>query len=128
MVESDHRRIDDEPSTWLERVVRARVILLTAVLVFLAFAATGTLSTSQALIGFSVLAAAALIRISPKPYTAQIALIDTSGGTSLADPALEATIAGLPDPVIVLDRDEKVVAFNSPARTIAINKGEKMAG
>jgi two-component system phosphate regulon sensor histidine kinase PhoR len=119
VVETDHRRIDDEPSSWRERVVRARVILLAAGVVFLAFAAMGTLSASQALIGFSVLAAAAVMRIKPKPYTAQITFTDMPGGTLLADPALEATIAGLPDPVIVLDRDERVVAFNSPARAIA---------
>jgi two-component system, OmpR family, phosphate regulon sensor histidine kinase PhoR len=117
-VESHHRRIDEPPS-WLERIVRARVILLAAAVVFLAFASAGTLSSLQALIGFSVLVVAALLRIKPKPYTSEMTASNAAGATLPSDPTLEATIAGLPDPVIVLAWDERVIAFNAPARAIA---------
>jgi two-component system phosphate regulon sensor histidine kinase PhoR len=44
----------------------------------------------------------------------------------LADPLVEAVIAGLPDPVIVLDREGRVLAFNPQAGGIApaLRRGE----
>jgi two-component system phosphate regulon sensor histidine kinase PhoR len=119
MIESDHRRNDDEPSSWRSRVVRARIILLTAAAVFIAFAAAGTLSALQAFLGFFALAVAALIRRVPRSYTAEITATNAAGAAVPSDPTLDATIAGLPDPVIVLDRDGIVAAFNAPARAIA---------
>jgi len=120
VVESDHTKFEGEPLSWLERVVRARVILVTAGAVFLAFAAAGTLSMLQAIIGFSVLAvAAALIGVLPGSTTTRIASTTAPSAALPWDPTIEATIAGLPEPVIVLDREGIVVAFNAPARAIA---------
>jgi two-component system phosphate regulon sensor histidine kinase PhoR len=119
MIESDHRRNDDEPSSWRSRVMRARIVLLTAAAVFIAFATAGTLSALQAFLGFLALAVAALIRRAPRFYTAEITATNAAGAALPSDPTLDATIAGLPDPVIVLDRDGIVAAFNAPARAIA---------
>jgi two-component system, OmpR family, phosphate regulon sensor histidine kinase PhoR len=117
-VESDHRKFIGEPPSWLSRIARARAILIVAAVVFLAFTTTGTLSLPQALVGFGVLAiATALIQVAPGSQAATTGLTYASGATLLSDPTVEATIAGLPDPVIVLDRDGIVLAFNGPART-----------
>jgi two-component system, OmpR family, phosphate regulon sensor histidine kinase PhoR len=115
LAESDHRKTEDDPR-WVGRVVRARGILLAAAAVFIGFSAAGTLSVLQAFIGFSILATVALIRAAPGTPRTQITLPATPSGPSI--PAMEATIAGIPDPVIVVDR-QIVVAFNAPARAIA---------
>jgi two-component system, OmpR family, phosphate regulon sensor histidine kinase PhoR len=117
LADSDHRKTDDE-SRWLGRLLRARGILLASAAVFIAFAAAGTLSLLQALIGFSILATVALIRAVPGKSPVQVASTAVSGRALPLIPAMEATIAGIPDPVIVLDR-QIVVAFNAPARAIA---------
>jgi two-component system phosphate regulon sensor histidine kinase PhoR len=74
----------------------------------------------QAIIGFSVLAvAAALIGVLPGSTTTRIASTIAPSAALPSDPTIEATIAGLPEPVIVLDREGIVVTFNAPARAIA---------
>jgi two-component system, OmpR family, phosphate regulon sensor histidine kinase PhoR len=121
VVESDHRMMDDERMSWLERVARARIVLAASAVLFLVFAAFGSLSLAQGVIGFSILAlAAALIPPGPKSTAAEISAANAAAGaTSRSEPIIEAMIAGLPDPVVVLDRDEIVVAFNASARVVA---------
>ena len=118
-VDGEHRKIEDKSWSGLERIVRARMVLLAAAVVFLAFFGVGALSTLQALLGFSVLAVAALIPGLPTSQASQATLANTPAVVLLSDRTLQATIAGLPDPVILLDRDGIVVAFNAPARAIA---------
>jgi two-component system, OmpR family, phosphate regulon sensor histidine kinase PhoR len=117
LAESHRRKIEDDPR-WFGRVARARGILLASAAVFIGFAAAGTLSVLQAFLGFSILATVALIRAAPGTSSTQITLPTPPGRALPSIPAVEATIAGIPDPVIVVDR-QMVVAFNAPARAIA---------
>jgi len=119
VAETDHRRLYIGPSSWLARLARARLVLLAAAAVFVIFAVAGALSPLQALVGFAVVAAAAiLVRTAPGLSVARTTTMSPVGAMAASDPTIEATIAGLPEPVIVLDRDI-VVAFNARARTIA---------
>ena len=102
----------------------AWLVIVAAALVFAGLAATGALAGRYALAGFAIVAAAALAatrigrtgaRISP------VLAASERGG----DP-LHAIVSGLPDPVIALDRDGRVVALNEPARVLApaLRQGE----
>ena len=108
-----------------ERFVAARFVLTAAGLVLLAFAAFGVLSWFYALLAFGVIAIAAIAsrrgsvpsragRVPPEPATG---------------PWIEILIGRLPDPVIVLDRDGRVVAFNARARALApaLSRGEAVS-
>jgi len=78
------------------------------------------LSVPAALGGFAVMAILGLLVGRPVPFVASptadaVASALAVPGTSPIDPV----IAALPDAVILLDRDSRVVAFNPPARAIA---------
>jgi two-component system, OmpR family, phosphate regulon sensor histidine kinase PhoR len=118
VVQRDHHGMVREPSSWLGRLTRARLVLAAAAVLFFVLAAAGTLSVLQALTGFAILAAAALVEITPGAQPT-VGSVRESGAKLPLTPTIETTIAGFPDPVIVLDRDGIVVAFNAPARTIA---------
>jgi two-component system phosphate regulon sensor histidine kinase PhoR len=101
------------------RLKRARVIVAAAAVVFIALAAIGALTPLESLIAFAVIALASLIG---SPDDAEIAGVPR-GREALADLAIDrvidAAIAGLPDPVIVLDQQGIVLAFNAHAHNIA---------
>jgi two-component system phosphate regulon sensor histidine kinase PhoR len=111
--------LTEEPAaTWRTRVAGARVVIAAAALVFAGLALAGMLTVALALTGFLILTAAALIAApataSGRPAAASVAAADRDGGDSL-----RTVIAGLPDPVIALDRDGRVFAFNERARVLA---------
>jgi two-component system, OmpR family, phosphate regulon sensor histidine kinase PhoR len=107
------------------RLLATRHILIAAGLLLLGFAAFGVLSFAEALIAFAVLAGAALIgseHVAPKALPVPLA----EPSPPRTAPLVDALIAGLPAPVIVLDRDGRVVAFNGRAGTLApaLRRGE----
>jgi two-component system, OmpR family, phosphate regulon sensor histidine kinase PhoR len=104
-----------------------RVVIITAALVFAVLAVTEDLTVAYAFASFSVVAAVALLALRPEgeeSRTARPAAVAEHGN----DP-LRAVIAGLPDPVIALDRDGRVVALNERARTLApaLRQGEPVS-
>ena len=108
-----------------QRLLATRNILIAAGLLLLGFVAFGALSFAEALIAFVVLAGTALIGSEPvalKPPPVPLA----EPTTPRTPPLLDALIAGLPAPVIVLDRDSRVVAFNARAASLApaLRRGE----
>jgi two-component system, OmpR family, phosphate regulon sensor histidine kinase PhoR len=108
-----------------QRLLAKRNILIAAGLVLFGFAAFGALSFAEAFIGFAVLAGTALIRSEHVAWKAPpVPLAEPS--TPRTAPLLDALIAGLPAPVIVLDRDTRVLAFNARAGTLApaLRRGE----
>ena len=107
------------------RLLATRHMLVAAGLLLLGFAAFGALSFAEALIGFAVLAGAALIGSEHVARKAlPVPLAEPSPPRTV--PLVDALIAGLPAPVIVLDRDSRVVAFNGRAATLApaLRRGE----
>src|SRR5580700_2034906 len=111
------------------RLLRARVVLAASAVVFLGFAAVGNLSLFQVVIGFAVVTAAALIGKIPDTITRPLVAVAERASLDVTDPRLEAVLAALPDPVIALARDERVVALNRQATEIvpALRRGEPAA-
>jgi two-component system, OmpR family, phosphate regulon sensor histidine kinase PhoR len=104
-----------------------RFVIVVTAIVFAVLALAGVLAVAYAAAGFVIVAGAALI-----------ALRTGEAGGSLAQPAavaarsgdpLRAVVAGLPDPVIALDRDGRVLALNEQARTLApaLRQGEPVS-
>jgi two-component system, OmpR family, phosphate regulon sensor histidine kinase PhoR len=103
------------------------LVIAAAAIVFASFVMAGALAAAYALAGFLIVAAAAFVAMRtgneavrqapPLPVT------DRSGDL------LRAIVAGLPDPVVALDRDWRVVALNEPARALApaLREGEPVS-
>jgi two-component system, OmpR family, phosphate regulon sensor histidine kinase PhoR len=104
-----------------------RLIIITAAVVFAVLALTDVLAAAYAFASFAVVAAVALIALragSDDDRSAQpVAVAERVG-----DP-LRAVVAGLPDPVIALDRDGRVLALNERARALApaLRQGEPVS-
>ena len=114
-----------------DRALRARplrrgawLVIVAAALVFAGLAATGALAGRYALAGFAIVAAAALAAMRIGQTGARISPVLAASERG-GDP-LHAIVSGLPDPVIALDRDGRVVALNEPARVLApaLRQGE----
>jgi PAS domain-containing protein len=101
------------------RTVGRRVLLVigAAAIVFAGLAMTGALAAALALAGFGIIAAAALVAIRNGGQSAQLSPV--LAVSERADDPLRTIVAGLPDPVIALDRDGRVLARNEPARALA---------
>ncbi|MFZ2068130.1 MAG: ATP-binding protein [Xanthobacteraceae bacterium] len=100
------------------------LIIATAALVFAGLVWTGALGGGYALAGFAIVAAAALLTARDGRVGARVSPVEAAserGGEQLL-----AIVSGLPDPVIALDRDSRVVALNEPARALApaLRQGE----
>src|SRR5690242_18452420 len=102
------------------RLKRARFVIIAAAAIFGILAAIGAIGALEALIGFAVIALASLIG---NPEDAERAGVPRGRASPIGqlaiDRVIEAAIAGLPDPAIVLDQQGIVVAFNERARSIA---------
>jgi two-component system phosphate regulon sensor histidine kinase PhoR len=104
-----------------------RLVTASAAIVFAGLAIGGVLAVTYAIAGFSVVAIAALLALradeGSSGFTQPVAVAVRSG-----DP-LRALVAGLPDPVIALDRDGRVLALNERARALApaLRQGEPVS-
>jgi len=109
-------------------VRRAMLLVIVAVaIVFASLAAAGVLAAAYALAGFLVVAAAALLAMRDGKESAHVA--PALAVSERAGDPLRAIVAGLPDPVIALDRDARVLALNEPARALApaLRQGEPVS-
>lgn len=107
------------PWSWWDRVVRARLALTAAACVLLGLMVFGHLTLVPALIGFALLAAASLLDIYKLTGIRPAATAHEIAKPLVADWLIESVISGLPDPVIVLERNGNVLGSNAPARSIA---------
>jgi two-component system phosphate regulon sensor histidine kinase PhoR len=114
-----------------DRALRARplrrgawLVIVAAALVFAGLAATSALAGRYALAGFAIVAAAALVAMRIGQTGARI--LPVLAASERGGDPLHAIVSGLPDPVIALDRDGRVVALNEPARVLApaLRQGE----
>jgi two-component system, OmpR family, phosphate regulon sensor histidine kinase PhoR len=112
--------------SWWGREAAPRRALVAAAIVLVVLVATGTLGIGHALAAAVVVIAAAWIGSARRMPIGAVASLPERRGPRLADPLVEAVIAGLPDPVIVLDREGRVLAFNPHAGRMApaLRRGE----
>ena len=104
---------------WLSRLRRTRLLLAAAVAVFAGLWATGALAGLPALAGFAVIVLAALAATGDGEPTPASLRKEEPPAPKSGDPLIEAVLAGLPDPVIALDRQGDVLAVNAQARALA---------
>ncbi len=91
-------------------------VVVTAAIVFAGLAIVDALAVGYALAGFVIVAAAAFLTLRAAE---EIGVARPAAVTERAGEPLAAVIAGLPDPVIALDRNGRVLAFNDRARSLA---------
>jgi len=105
----------------------AAVAIAAAALVFAVMAACGMLPAGYAVAGFVIVAVAALL--GARAGGDKIGPASTPAPAARVDQPLQALLAGLADPVIVLGRDGLVVGFNEPARALApaLRQGEPVS-
>jgi two-component system phosphate regulon sensor histidine kinase PhoR len=124
---SDERRETTRHSdSWWGREAAPRRALLAAAIMLVVLVATGALGFAYALGAAAVVIVAAWIGSTRRAPIGAVAPLPERRGPRLADPLVEAVIAGLPDPVIVLDREGRVLAFNPQAGRMAsaLRRGE----
>src|SRR3954447_12605303 len=112
-------------SRWYERARTVRGALAASALVFAVLWATGTLAPLPALGAFAAIAVVLLITAAasvPPPGRLQVAM----GAAAPDERLIEAVLAGLPDPVVALDRTGEVIALNAQASLVApgLRRGE----
>src|SRR5712692_10007929 len=117
------------PPRWLERLRRLRLVLATAAIVFAGLWAIGALAAAPALLGFALIALAAMVASGRVEATPAALPRDEPSAPRVGDPLIEAVLAGLPDPVVALDRRDDVVAFNARASAVApaLRRGEPVS-
>jgi two-component system, OmpR family, phosphate regulon sensor histidine kinase PhoR len=94
-----------------------RVVTVAAAIVFGGFVALGAISSGYGLLGFVILAVAALLANRVTEEAGR--LVRPVAVAERAGEPLEAVIAGVPDPVIALDRNGRVLTVNESARSLA---------
>jgi two-component system phosphate regulon sensor histidine kinase PhoR len=114
---------------WLERLRRMRLLLATAIILFAGLWTTGELPGLPALAGFVLIALAALIATGGPTSTPTTSRRDAPPAPRVGDPLIEAVLAGLPDPVVALNRQGDVVALNARASAVApaLRRGEPVS-
>jgi two-component system, OmpR family, phosphate regulon sensor histidine kinase PhoR len=115
-----------EPGSWWLRLTSMRAVLIAAALVLFGFVMLGALTPGYALSGFAILLAVAVIGRRAGQWQHVAPVVSEPSKPLVGNPLIDAVISGLPDPVIVLGRDGRVVAFNERARAIApaLSRGE----
>jgi two-component system phosphate regulon sensor histidine kinase PhoR len=107
------------PGYLWNRLKRARFVLAAGALVFAALVLFGPLTPLEGAIAFAVVALASLAGAPDEGEIAGLPRGREAMAQLAIDRVIDAAISGLPDPVIVLDQQGIVVAFNAHARGVA---------
>ena len=94
-----------------------RIVVVAAAIVFGGFVALGAITSGYGLLGFVILVLAALLASRATEEAGRLAR-PVAVAESAGEP-LEAIITGVPDPVIALDRNGRVLTLNDSARSLA---------
>jgi two-component system, OmpR family, phosphate regulon sensor histidine kinase PhoR len=118
---------DDRALLAAKRWRSGRLVIFAAAVVFAALALAGSLPASYAVAGFVLVAAAAVLAF--RSGTEDDRLIRPVATAERGDDLLRALVAGMPDPVVALDRDGRVLALNERARSLApaLRQGEPVS-
>jgi two-component system, OmpR family, phosphate regulon sensor histidine kinase PhoR len=108
-----------------ERLSGVLPVAAAAAIVFLSFLVAGALPA--ALAGFAFVAAVAFVAV--RTGNARARLAAPLAVSERSNDPLRAIVGGLPDPVIALDRDWRVLVLNEPARALApaLRQGEPVS-
>jgi two-component system, OmpR family, phosphate regulon sensor histidine kinase PhoR len=103
-----------------------RFVIVAAAILFAGLALLGALTPGYALAGFVIMAAAALLAGRATEEVGRLAPVAVA---ERAGERLDAVVAGLPDPVIALDRNGRVLTLNDHARSLtpALRQGEPVS-
>jgi two-component system, OmpR family, phosphate regulon sensor histidine kinase PhoR len=114
---------------WVDRFRRSRLLLAATAAVLAGLWATGYLAGGPSLVGFALIAGAALIAARNSPAAPAALQRDAPPAPRVGDPLIEAVLAGLPDPVVALNRQGDVVALNARASAVAsaLRRGEPVS-
>ncbi len=106
---------------------RGGVVIAAAALVFTVFAVAGALPFAYAIAGFAVVAAAVAVTLRSTQENDRLA--QPTANVQTGDDLLRTLVAGLPDPVVALDRDGRVLALNDRVRALApaLRQGEPVS-
>jgi two-component system phosphate regulon sensor histidine kinase PhoR len=104
-----------------------RLVIAAAAIVFVGLVVAGALPYAYGAAGFAVVTVAAVLAVrtgEEEERRRQPIAISERG-----DDLLRAVVAGLPDPVVALDRDGRVLALNERARALApaLRQGEPVS-
>jgi two-component system phosphate regulon sensor histidine kinase PhoR len=118
-----------EPGSRWNRLTATRSVLAAAAVVLAAFVVFGFVPLSYALAGLAVMVGAALIGGSAASWPQPSQSIEQHPDPVIDNPLLDAVIDGVPDPVIMLGHDGRVIAFNDQAVALApaLNRGEPVS-
>ena len=103
-----------------------RFVTIAAAIVFAGLAIIGVLAIGYAAAGFAIVASAAFLAARAGEEVSHAAR-PVAVSERAADP-LRAVVAGLPDPVIALDRDGRVLALNDGARSLGAGAAPGRSG
>src|SRR5579862_6478429 len=117
----------EDPTLRNAKLWRGGVVVVAAALVFAVLAVSATLPLVYAIAGFAVIAAVTIVALRSAPEQDRLAqpIVNVQTGDDL----LRTFVAGLPDPVLALDRDGRVIALNDRARALApaLRQGEPVS-
>ncbi len=107
------------PRSWRGRLEHARPALVVAAVVLFGLMLFADLRFGPALAAFAVLAAASLVDMAELANSRVVVPPQEMAKPLVADWLIETVISGIPDPVIVLESNDNVLASNAPARALA---------
>ena len=116
-------------SRWLSRLERLRLLLAATAILFAGLWAGGELAALPALAGFALVTVAALIGAASAEALPSALPRREPPASRIGDPLIEAVLAGLPDPVVALNRQGDVVALNPRVGDVApaLRRGEPVS-
>jgi two-component system phosphate regulon sensor histidine kinase PhoR len=118
---------EDQAALAATRWRGVRLVIVAVAVVFAGLAIAGALAASYAIAGFIIVAAAAFVATRGVGKIKRASL-PAAVFAPPSDP-LQAVVAGLPDPVIALDRNSRVLVLNDHARALApaLRQGEPVS-
>ncbi len=102
---------------WLVRMLRIRYVVAVTALIFVVMIAIGALTGPSAVGAFALIVIAAAIAVGGEDVAR--AIDPPPLPVRAGDASIEALVAALPDPIVAMERDGVVVAFNTQAGALA---------
>jgi two-component system phosphate regulon sensor histidine kinase PhoR len=119
MTPEPNRPILPWPWSWWDRILRVRYALAVPASVLFGLVLFGLLAPWPAIGAFLLLAAGILVDLDDFFTRRPSVPVPEIAKPLVADWLIESIIAGVPDPVVVLEHEGQVLASNDPARAIA---------